>query len=441
MRLVYSVILMVLLPALMLRLLWRSRRAPAYRQRLGERFGVVPAAVREAASQGPLLWVHAVSLGETVAARPLIEHLLGAWPQHRVLVTTTTPTGSEQVQRLFGERVLHCYLPWDTPGAVRRFLRSVQPQLLVLMETELWPNLLHYSAAMGCRTVLANARLSERSARGYARLPRFSAQLLGYLDAAACQAEADARRLIGLGLPPARAQVTGSIKFDLVLSDSLRARSRELRTEWQLAERFVLLAASTHRGEDEQVLAAFAELRALQPHALLVLVPRHPERFADMAALCSDAGWNVQRRSSDAPVLPEHDVLLGDTMGELLLLFGLADLAIIGGSLVPRGGHNPLEAAAWGVPVICGPHMFNFAAVAELLLAAGALRQLDTEGQLSDAVLTLAADATLRRHMGSAAQAVVARNRGARQRMAALLDQLIGGKRTPMSPIGRASTP
>jgi 3-deoxy-D-manno-octulosonic-acid transferase len=425
MRLLYSALISAVLPLLLLRLVWRSRRLPAYRERLGERLGGAPAAVRAAARDHPLLWVHAVSVGEVVAARPLIEHLLASWPQHRVLVTTTTPTGAEQVQRLFSAQVLHCYLPWDTPLAVRRFLRATRPRLLVLMETELWPNLLHQAAASGCRIALVNARLSERSARGYARLPRFTAQVLAQLDKVACQAQPDAERFLRLGLPAARLEVTGSIKFDLRLDAAQRARARALGDEWQLAGRFVLLAASTHRGEEEQVLAAFAALRAVQPDALLLLVPRHPERCAQAEALCSAAGLRVQRRSSGQAVAAADAVLIGDTLGELLLFFGLAQLAIIGGSLVPHGGHNPLEGAVWGVPLISGPHMFNFASVAELLVGAGALHQLENAGVLPQEVLRLAGDEPLRRRMGSSGQAVVATNRGARQRIQGMLDRML----------------
>ncbi|MFV0276940.1 MAG: lipid IV(A) 3-deoxy-D-manno-octulosonic acid transferase [Parahaliea sp.] len=413
MRFLYSLLLTLLMPLIVLRMLWRSRRSPQYRRRLGERLGLF----NPPADDRPMIWVHAVSVGETLAAAPLIEQLIARYPGYRLVVTTTTPTGSERVRALFGERVFHVYVPWDLPGAVRRFLRRIRPRLLLVMETELWPNLLHYSHTSGCRTVLANARLSRRSAKGYARLGGLTRRMLGDLDCVACQSPEDGERLVALGLPRERLHITGSIKFDLELDEGLRARARALREPFGAGVRSILVAASTHPGEDEQLLAAFAALKQAHADALLVLVPRHPERFDSVHSLCSREGWQVARRSRERVPQADTDILLGDTMGELLLLFSVADVAVIGGSLVEHGGHNALEAAAWGVPVVSGPWMFNFEEISSLLVRAGGMLRLPEPGQLELVLLELFADTSRRERMGRAALAVVAGNGGARERL------------------------
>ncbi len=412
MRYLYSALYYLLVPIVLLRMLWRSRRAPDYRRRLPERFGVF-----EAPPAAPVIWVHAVSVGETLAAAPVIEDLLRDYPDYRLVVTTTTPTGSERVKALFGDRVFHVYAPWDLPGAVSRFVRKLQPSLLLIMETELWPNMLHCSKAIGCRTLLANARLSERSAKGYGRFSRLTREMLENLDTVACQARADGDRFLQLGLPPRALHITGSIKFDLDLDGELRERATRLRREFGADERRILVVASTHPGEDEQVLAAFATLRETLPDLLLVLVPRHPERFDDVHKLCVEGGWRVVRRSAGVAPTEQDDIFLGDTMGELVLLLGTATVAVIGGSLVEHGGHNVLEAAAWAVPVVTGPHMFNFAEISDLLTASGGMQRLDDPGDLADSLLRLLQDPDQRRRMGEAGLRVVADNRGAKQRL------------------------
>lgn len=409
MRHAYSVLLVLLIPAIVLRMLLRSRRAPAYRRRLGERLGFI--SVPE--DSRPLLWVHAVSLGETLAARPLIERLFQEVEDVRILVTTTTPTGSEQVVRLFGNRVLHVYAPWDTPGAVKRFLAETRPQLLILMETELWPNMLHFARRADCRVILANARLSERSAAGYARFPGTVRAMLDALDHVAAQAEADAERFVDLGMDPKRVEVSGSIKFDVRLDEDLRARAARLREEWELSERPVFLVASTHRGEDQIALEALSILQLQRPETLMLLAPRHPERFDEVASLCLDGGFELRRRSAGAVPGAATQVYLIDTLGELLMLFGLANVAVIGGSFVPTGGHNPLEAAVWGMPVLCGPSMFNFADVTERLVAAGALEQVENAATLAGALAGLLGDPAETRRRGSVALDVMKQSRGA----------------------------
>jgi 3-deoxy-D-manno-octulosonic-acid transferase len=425
MRYLYIALLYLLLPLILLRMLWRSRRAPAYRRRLAERFGLFD--VPEELSASPVIWVHAVSVGETLAAVPLIEALLRDWPGYQLVVTTTTPTGSEQVRAHFGDRVFHVYAPWDMPGAVCRFLGKVRPQLLLIMETELWPNMLHYSNAVGCRMLLANARMSERSARGYGRFGGLTRKMLQQLDAVACQSVADGERLRALGLPSQALQVTGSIKFDLELDAALRQQASQLRGALQGDQRPILLGSSTHPGEDELLLAALSKVKEHHPQALLLLVPRHPERFDDVYRLCAGEGFRVRRRSSHEDVSIEDDILLGDTMGELRLLSGVAAVAVIGGSFIEHGGQNVLEAAAWGIPVVSGPHMFNFAEITELLVSAGAMVRLQHTDELAPCLLQLLDEPVRREEMGAAGERVVAENRGARDRLLGRVGGILSG--------------
>jgi 3-deoxy-D-manno-octulosonic-acid transferase len=421
MRLIYSAIFILLLPAILLRMLLRSRKAPAYRRRLRERLGIFspPSDTR------PLLWVHAVSLGETVAASPLIERMLSELPAYRIAVTTTTPTGSAQLRQRFGDRVFHVYAPWDTPGSVKRCLQRLKPQLLVIMETELWPNLLHYCARSGCRLVLANGRLSERSAKGYGRLGPFTRNMLGQLDLIAAQNDEAARRFAALGAPAERLLVTGSVKFDLSLDEGLRERAAELAGRWQLDERPVVVAASTHEGEETLVLEAFTQLRKQLPASLLILVPRHPERFDRVDVICRDGGWNVLRRSNDMDVGKQTDVLLLDSIGELLVFFGLADVAVIGGSFFDRGGHNPLEPAAWAVPVLTGPSMFNFEEITRQLLDVAALEQVSSADALGQRLFALLKNDGERQRLGDAGRAVVEGNRGALDQLFSAVKELL----------------
>lgn len=429
MRFLYSALLYALLPLVLLRMVWRSRRAPAYRQRLAERFGIVRVAAKpSSAAAQPALWVHAVSVGEVLVAAPLLEYLLRDFPESPLVVTTTTPTGSQRVTALFGERVLHVYAPFDVPGAVGRFLDRTHPRLLVLMETELWPNILHQCHARGCRIVLANARLSQRSARGYARIARLSRAMLAQLDLVACQFAADGERFLTLGLSPRKLHVIGSAKFDVPLDDAVRARAAALRTRLGADSRSVVIAASTHPGEEECLLAALRLLRQRGDHCLLVLAPRHPERGNEVYARCVGAGWTTARFSTGAALSPGDDVLLVDTLGDLLPLLGAASVAFIGGSLVPQGGHNAVEAAVWGVPIVSGPHMENFAETSALLVEAGAMIMLADARPLAATLGHLLVDADRRQRMGSAGERVVEGHRGAQRALAELVgEQLRGG--------------
>lgn len=404
-RWLYTALLYLILPLALLRLYWRGRRDPEHRRRWPERLGFIP----------PLpsgcLWVHAVSVGETRAALPLIRALMVRYPDRLLLVTTTTLTGSRQVKEALGERVHHVYAPYDLPGAVRRFLQRTRPRLAVIMETELWPNLLRQCAVADIPVTIANARLSERSARGYARIPRLTASMLRDVTLIAAQADADAGRFRALG---ARWVVTtGNLKYDLTLPDDLPERGRNLRRERLGDSRLVWIAASTHAGEDERILDAFARLRARWPELLLLLVPRHPERFDGVADLCQQRNFRVIRRSEQRPCPPDTAVFLGDSMGELLLFYAAADLAFVGGSLVPTGGHNVLEPALLGLPVLFGPHMFNFTEAGERLLAADAAWQIADAAALARVADRLLADPEARRAAGQRGRVVVERHRGA----------------------------
>ncbi|MCR9105447.1 MAG: lipid IV(A) 3-deoxy-D-manno-octulosonic acid transferase [Gammaproteobacteria bacterium] len=423
MRYVYSAILYLLLPLVVARFVWRSIREPAYRQRLGERLGWYSADLPGAA--GPVLWVHAVSLGEVQAAVVLVRALLGRYPNHQLVVTTSTPAGSHQVRQLFGDQVIHVYVPWDLPGACRRFLARFQPRVLLLLETELWPNLITLSTWQGCRCLLVNARLSARSARRYACVPAFTSQVMQQLWHVCCQTSQDAERFARGGVLPAKLSVGGSLKYEASFDASLQQHAQRLRAEHALGERPVLLAASTHEGEEALLLQAFAQLRRQFPDLLLVLAPRRPERFAAVAGLCMAHGLDGTRRTSHCAVAAAHQVLLVDTLGELAAFFGLAHVAFIGGSLVPHGGHNPLEAALWSVPVISGPHVHNFADVYARLRAARAALEVTTAEQLALAVSELLTDDAARLARGRAGCLTVEENRGALSATMALLEQTL----------------
>lgn len=416
-RRLYTLLFSLLLPLVLLRLGYRALRAPAYARRIGERFG------RFAGAPAPGgIWVHAVSVGEVVAAVPLVRQLLARHPGLAVTVTTMTPTGSERVQAMLGPRVFHVHAPYDLPGCWRRFLRRIQPRLLVVMETELWPNCIHACHRRGVPVLLANARLSARSARGYGRVAPLTRQMLGQVNRVAAQTREHGQRLVALGLPAERLQITGSIKFDLELSAELRRRAAALRCCWDGQGRWpIWVAASTHEGEEAALLEAHRRLRERHPEALLVLVPRHPERFDRVADLIASMGLSRVRRSSGAAV-GEAAVLLGDTMGELLALLGGADMAFVGGSLIERGGHNTLEPAAWALPVLTGPSDYNFPEVSRLLQQAGALQVVADGDELTKALGRLADDPELRRRRGQAAAAAMAANRGALERVLEMVD-------------------
>ena len=420
MRIAYTAALYLATPLLLARLLWRGLlRNPGYRRRLGERLGL---GTRIGQPHG-CLWVHAVSVGEAQAATPIVKALRERRPGETILVTSTTPTGAERISQAFDAGVVHRYLPFDLPGAVARFLDRTRPRVAVIMETEIWPNLLAGCRARGVPVVMANVRLSERSAAGYRRFRRLFAPALGGVAAAAAQSGDDARRLASIGVPPDIIEVTGSTKFDVRLPASLREEAVALRRTWGVA-RGVWIAASTHEGEEAQVLDAFEQVLEALPDSLLVLVPRHPERFGAVATLARRRGFEPALRSRRPSDCTGVRVFIGDTMGELPLFYAAADVAFVGGTLVAIGGHNMLEPAALALPVLFGPHVFNFAEIGRRLVEAGGAERVGGSASLGRIVVGYLKDANRRHAVGERGCAFVESNRGARDRVLAMIEAL-----------------
>lgn len=422
MRFFYSLAWWLALPLVLARLWWRGRKEPGYRRHLAERFGFYPSPP----SAGPCIWVHAVSVGETRAAEPLIDAMLQTYPQHSIVLTHMTPTGRATGLALFGQhapRVVQAYLPYDTGWMAARFIKHFAPQLCVLMETEVWPNLMAQCVAHDVPVALVNARLSERSLAKAHRLGALMTEAARSLSAVAAQTEADADRIRALGAP--QVQVSGSIKFDVTPPPSMVERGTAWRT--QLGARPVLLCASTREGEEALILDAFVALP--DRNFLLLLVPRHPQRFDEVARMIAERGLSICRRSTLERAAPQPDVrvLLGDSMGEMFAYFAACDAAFIGGSLLPLGGQNLIEACALGKPVLLGPHTFNFKAVSEDAIAAGAaLRVADAARMLAVAARLLQADQE-RLLMGRQALAFARQHRGATERTMAMLQSFIAG--------------
>lgn len=418
-RWLYTLLFYLITPLLLLRLWLRARKAPAYGDRIAERFGFFSPSVKPGG-----IWLHSVSVGETIAAAPLVKRLQQQYPDLPVTITTMTPTGSERVEALFGDSVFHVYAPYDLPDALGRFLKKVQPSILIIMETELWPNTVRACEVRNIPVVLANARLSEKSARGYQRFAPLTQSMLQGLSCVAAQHTNDANRFLSLGLPAEQVQVTGSIKFDTTVSDALRAQAATLKAQWsEQGKRCIVIAASTHDAEDQMLLAAAKQARVECPDLLLVLVPRHPERFDAVAELCEE--FQCARRSTGAEPESGTQVYLADTMGEMMLLLGCADIAFVGGSLIERGGHNMLEPAAWGLPVITGDSDFNFLAISELLQQHGGLVKVSDQAALNQQLSVLVMDRAVREQQGQAALAVVNDNRGALDRLVKAIGQFL----------------
>ena len=413
MRALYTWLLYLALPAVLARLWWRGRREPGYRAHVEERFGA------SELEPGPrLLWVHAVSVGEVRASAPLVRALQRAYADHVLLVTCMTAAGREAAKQVFGESVLLAYAPYDLPGAVRRFLDHYRPRLGVMMETEIWPNLIEACRADGVPLVLANARLSSRSARRYQRVGRLAARAFGALSAVCAQGPSDARRFGRLGARDVT--VAGNLKFDVVPDAGMAAEGRAFRAA--LRHRKVLLLASTREGEEERLLDA---CDALDGDALIVLVPRHPQRFDDVAAIARRRGLSTARRSLGEAPHQGRRLYLGDTMGEMAFYYALCDVAVIGGGFEPLGGQNLIEACAAGVPVIVGPHMFNFADVTRLAVRAhAALQVADARAAIAEA-RALLADPERCARMGVAGKRLCARHRGAAERQLAVCRRLL----------------
>jgi|TARA_Y100001001_G_scaffold98666_1_gene96476 3-deoxy-D-manno-octulosonic-acid transferase len=408
---IYSQLIRLILPFILLRLWWNGRRAPELRRNWYQRLGIVPRA------SGTVVWVHAVSVGETIAAAPMVRRLLARNPGITILMTAMTDTGLAQARKMFGDQVQYAYAPYDTPGAIRRFLDRASPRILVIMETEIWPNMIRQCRARRVPVFLINARLSERSARGYERIRGLAAPIMRSISWVAAQAEKDAERFRRIGVAPEKVAVTGSVKFDVDIPEDVRAAAMALRQE--LAGRPVWIAGSTHGSENDQLLAAHGKVLAEHPGALLILVPRHPDRFEPVAEKAVKEGLTLARRSlGEGPA--QAQVYLGDTMGELMMLYGASDLAFVGGSLIERGGHNPLEPAGWGIPVFSGPHIFNFETIYQSLLNDRGVKLVTDADDLAAHVSSLFSDGQEREAIGQRALEVVNKNRGA-------LDKVVDG--------------
>lgn len=398
------------MPLVLLRLLWRGIKAPEYKKRWLERFGI-----GSAPDQKGGIWVHAVSLGESIAATPLIQKFIDEYPEQPITVTCMTPTGSEHIQKTFGYKVHHCYLPYDIPLLLRFFIKKIQPNTLVIMETELWPNLIHTAKVLGVKVILANARLSERSAKGYKKVSALSYPMMQQLDLIAAQSPADGQRFIELGLDKYKLAVTGSIKFDIQVPDSSEEFSQQFKKSWG-PDRPVLMVASTHEGEDVIWLKYWPEVLKKVPDALLMIVPRHPERFNSVAQLIKQQGFDLARRSKPDSVSANTQVFLGDSLGEMMGFYAACDVAFIGGSLVENGGHNPLEAAALNKAIMIGPSYFNFQDIVTQLIEGNGIDVL-AEHELATKAIELLLDQEKRREKGIAANAVVQKNLGSLQRL------------------------
>ena len=413
----YSAALYVLVPVTVYHLIWRGFRQPAYLQRWSERYGVYRTPPTD-----PVAWVHAVSVGEVNAAAPLVDALLARHPRERPLVTTITPTGSARVRALWGERVEHVYLPYDLPGAVSRFLRHFRPRIGLVLETELWPNLLFGCRDHGVPALIINGRLSERSLQGYGLLKPLLGRALRSLRGIVVQSQADAERFLRLGASPRTTVVGGNLKFDIATDPQAKAFAREFRAAE--GARPAWIAASTHPGEEAAVLSLHRRLRQRWPDLLLLWAPRHPERFRPVAYASAQAGFRTATRQMTHQPDAGDDVFVIDTLGELARFYACADVAFVGGSLEDIGGHNLLEPAAAGTAMVTGPHLRNFADIAAQLETAGALRIGADEAAVGDALETLLADADARASLANAALSLLEGGRGALQRTLGFVDAM-----------------
>lgn len=425
----YQALLLFLLPVFLIRLGWRSRRQPAYREHWWERLALYP---RNNPNTQGCIWIHAVSVGETRACVPLVAAIRERWPDRSILMTHTTPTGREVGENLYGDQVTRLYLPYDIPGAIDRFLRRFQPSIGLMMETEIWPGIVHSAGRHHIPVCLISGRLSERSARAYAKTGLLGRDAFSGMSLICAQTEADAERFRQRGAN--RVVVTGNLKFDAPLADNETSQGQRVRA-WLGEHRPVFLAASTREGEEALILEAWKKTRLHPSRPLLVLVPRHPQRFNEVATLIHDAGDPYVRKTemplcaeSNALAFPSDQILsdsvnvvLGDTMGEMAIWYRAADLAFIGGSLLPLGGQNLIEALARACPVLIGLHTFNFNQVTQEALAAGAAVRVNTPDSLVDQAQELLKDSARRKQMGEAGQAFVARHQGSAHRT---LDQL-----------------
>jgi 3-deoxy-D-manno-octulosonic-acid transferase len=419
MRAFYLFLSYILAPLVVPILIWKALRNPAYLDRWEERFGF-----GRSRTERRSIWIHAVSVGEVVAASPMVRQLKDRLPGVPVVISTVTPTGAQRVHDIFGDEVIHSYIPYDMPGAVKRFFDRFRPRLAIIMETEIWPNLYEECGRRGVPLVLANARVSPRSVGKYRRFVGLFAKTLSHGIVLAAQSPRDAERFRLIGASAERTHVVGNIKFDVEIPSSVAEAGRRFRVD-NAGQRPVWIAASTHEGEEEIVLEVHRRLRQRFTDLLLILVPRHPQRFDAVAQSVERLGMACVRRSSGAICGDETVVFLGDTLGELTLFYAAADAAFVGGSLVPVGGHNLLEPAAMALPIVTGPHNFNAEDIAEMLEDVGAVRVARDSTELFDELATSLSDPALSRQRGLAGRRVLDENRGALDRLMTLVIPLM----------------
>ena len=426
MYLLYSIVTLVVFVAASPYFLYQALRHNKYVGSIGQRLGYLPVSFNLDGDES--IWVHAVSVGEVLSARPLISELRAQYPKLRVFLSTTTLTGQQLARRSVSDVDAVFYFPFDWTFTARRTLNVVKPRLFVMIETEIWPNLLRECRRRRIRTVMVNGRISYRSYPRYRMIRPFITRVLGDIDRFCVQGEETARRLVDLGAVPARVTVTGSLKFDSLESSPTPGRGRErvLRFFRMPPNRPVIIAGSTLKGEEEPVIRAFNRVRTAGGNAMLIIAARHPERFDEVERLCRHEGLATVRRS-ELPIdaEPRADAVVLDTIGELAQLYQIATVVFIGGSLVRSGGHNILEPALYGKPIVFGPHMQNFGEIAETFLANGAAIQVHSEGELEETMVSLVADPVRRARVGAAARALVESNRGARDRTLAVIRDLL----------------
>lgn len=405
-RILYSIIFAILTPFIVLRLFIRSRKAPDYRKRIFERFAFYQKTFKPNG-----ICLHAVSVGELMAARPLIVKLQQVYPDLPFTITTTTPTASKQVRPIFGDTVQHVYLPYDLNSAVKRFLNAFKPRIFIIMETEIWPNLFYHLSSQKIPFVIANARLAEKSMQGYKKLTWLFTPVLQSVNCIATQSKIDAEHFKQLGVTDKQLFVMGNLKYDVALPQNLVEKA--LNTRARFTQQKVWIASSTHAAEEDLILETAQKIKQQLPHTLCIIAPRHPERFNDLAASCIAKGFQIARHSLKQTVEPDTDILLADTLGELFYFYALADIAVVCGSFAKIGGHNILEPAILGLPIIVGPQMYHFKSIMMDFLQGNAILQIDDGEKLAPALFDLFNNSESAKQMGERAKTIVAHNQGA----------------------------
>jgi 3-deoxy-D-manno-octulosonic-acid transferase len=417
-RLIYSFFFAVALPFIFIKLYLRGKKAPDYRKRWKERLGFCGFKLKSS------IWIHSVSMGESIAVAPLVKKLISVYPQKYFVITTMTPTGSAQVKKIYKDysNVYHSYLPYDLKCLLNRFINKIKPELAIVVETELWPNMLHACRKKGVKTLLTNARLSQKSANGYKKVSWVTRMMLNNIDQIAAQSKDDADRFIDIGYPTNQCHISGNLKYDIQPEQKTLLAAKEFKEN--LSNRKIWIAASTHQGEDEVMLNAQREILSKFPDALLILVPRHPERFSQVSKLSQAYGFNVVRRSSGDPI-NSAQVFIGDSMGEMMFYYALSDVVFTGGSLIEHGGQNMLEPAALKKPILAGEHLFNFAQVSKEMIESGGLIIVHNATQIAERVALLFDDLDLSVEQGLNAYKIIERNQGALQKQFDIATTLI----------------